>query len=1225
MHRKRLSCGFFIKLSLATTLLLLYPTPSLGSSRQCVQCASGKYSSVIGAGSCLDCGANLVTVGLGSNEEAACVAAAGYYKQGTAGVACPANTVSLQGATSQTDCTCAPGFFGPNGGPCAACPAGSYCLGGTAATTCPDANDGSASGSDELADCKCNAGYYGPDGGTTCQQCPDDTFCLGGELTQACPDLQHESSAGSDEQEDCTCKAGYVGLDGGVCNECPAGSYCLGGSSATACPGPTTSDAGASAETDCMCVEGYTGSVNACAACDAGTYKDEVGPQDCTACPLHSTSPGQSDALLDCICKAGYTGLDGQPCSACDTGTYKDQTGDGACQTCTGDSLSGQAAASADDCLCDPGFTGTGSTQCTGCAAGTYKTGAGSGACLSCPADSHSQAESDAQTDCACNTGFSGVDGGTCTLCPEGQYCTPGEAGPTNCPDDSRTPSTGASLVSECLCELGYSGTIATIADQCQQCPDNTFNDQHGGECQSCPEFSLSPAGSTAETQCLCAPGATGADGGPCTQCGDGFYKTGSGTAACQACPSAPHQTSLPGSTAAADCRCKAGYSGADGGACYACNPNHYKDTVGDSACEVCPDFTNSPVASTALSACECIDGYVGVAGQECGKDCPPGFQPGPEDLRCVGCLPGTYKPDWGDEACTPCPAHSDHYFYNQTAQTACDCVVGFVINDAALQESPPRVQCDTCPSGTFGNFNFENICHDCFATVSGACVSFSGGDNTHCPGLCQVPAGYEVMPSGNNIVQCEAGEYSPGGAQLSCLACATGSHSTEVGSTAIAACLCQPGFSRSSVDVACAKCGANTYKTSTDTAGAGGNGPCAACPANAVSLEASDALLDCRCPAGYTGADGAACAACPEDTFKEGVGSAACQQCPTHASSLEASTSAAACACDPGFSGGSGPCTACPIGSFNLVVGALTCTSCGPNAVTASEASDQRDDCVCDTGYEAHPLNGGPALPTGSCVPTCALGQAYSDDAGACVPCLAGLYKAAVGAQACSECGSPRNASAVGSDEAADCTCRAGEMGLFGPMVSVITSLGDLSLPKEHPGSPTGLAAGAHRLKSVAFTSMAGAQVSVTVAHEGTTLTLFECEPRDCADTTVELFGLRGALSVVVASGTPAWTVAVWEGRDWVVGSVHDESSLTPSTHANAEPGSELATLWADTVQRISTIIVRDSLSVGDHLFVLSDGVAAYHTHPADGEPYQLVCAPCPPGVVCGPPVAFP
>jgi len=112
-----------------------------------------------------------------------------------------------------------------------------------------------------------------------------------------------------------------------------------------------------------------------------------------------------------------------------------------------------------------------------------------------------------------------------------------------------------------------------------------------------------------------------------------------------------------------------------------------------------------------------------------------------------------------------------------------------------------------------------------------------------------------------------------------------------------------------------------------------------------------------------------------------------------------------------------------------------------------------------------------------------------------------------------------------------------------------------------------------------------------------------------------VELSGLRGTLAVVVAQGSPAWTVAVWEGRDWVMGTVHDATSITPAALSDA-PG---------IASQLSSIIVRDSLGLGDHIFLLVDGAVAYHSLPPDGEPYQLVCAPCPPGVVCGPPVAFP
>ena len=53
---------------------------------------------------------------------------------------CPRNFGSPIGSTSVSNCTCAPGFFGPAGGPCTPCPSGTYKKDtGTAAacTPCP--------------------------------------------------------------------------------------------------------------------------------------------------------------------------------------------------------------------------------------------------------------------------------------------------------------------------------------------------------------------------------------------------------------------------------------------------------------------------------------------------------------------------------------------------------------------------------------------------------------------------------------------------------------------------------------------------------------------------------------------------------------------------------------------------------------------------------------------------------------------------------------------------------------------------------------------------------------------------------------------------------------------------------------------------------------------------------------------------------------------------------
>ena len=48
-------------------------------------------------------------------------------------------------------------------------------------------------------------------------------------------------------------------------------------------------------------------------------------------------------------------------------------------------------------------------------------------------------------------------------------------------------------------------------------------------ECTSCPDYSDSPAGSSAATDCICNAGYTGSNGGTCTACTAGKYKPAAG------------------------------------------------------------------------------------------------------------------------------------------------------------------------------------------------------------------------------------------------------------------------------------------------------------------------------------------------------------------------------------------------------------------------------------------------------------------------------------------------------------------------------------------------------------------------------------------------------------------------------------------------------------------------------------------------------------------------
>ena len=71
--------------------------------------------------------------------------------------------------------------------------------------------------------------------------------------------------------------------------------------------------------------------------------------------------------------------------------------------------------------------------------------------------------------------------------------------------------------------------------------------------CVLCPANTTSASNSASITDCKCAPGYTGADGGPCTVCGVGFYKSTIGSAACTDC------------SVSSSCQCAAGSTGVVG------------------------------------------------------------------------------------------------------------------------------------------------------------------------------------------------------------------------------------------------------------------------------------------------------------------------------------------------------------------------------------------------------------------------------------------------------------------------------------------------------------------------------------------------------------------------------------------------------------------------------------------------------------------------------------
>lgn len=157
-------------------------------------------------------------------------------------------------------------------------------------------------------------------------------------------------------------------------------------------------------------------------------------------------------------------------------------------------------------------------------------------------------------------------------------------------------------------CNAGYTGPDG---GPCSACPTGTWKSATGsGSCTGCPFFSggtCTPC--TDSTACLCNAGYSGPDGGSCTACVAATYKSGNGSQACTSCPA--NSGSL--GTALTVCPCDAGFTGPDG-ACEACAVGTHKSAPGPSACEACPENTTSALAS---SSCVCDKGYYDLAALE--------------------------------------------------------------------------------------------------------------------------------------------------------------------------------------------------------------------------------------------------------------------------------------------------------------------------------------------------------------------------------------------------------------------------------------------------------------------------------------------------------------------------------------------------------------------------------------------------------------------------------
>ena len=630
------------------------------------------------------------------------------------------------------------------------------------------------------------------------------------------------------------------------------------------CPATTnTTSFGATSIGRCSCAAGYAIDESqganddsddiaaVCSPCADGSFKPETSNTMCTSCPEFSTTSGVGSMM--CICDQGFVSqltfkleittrddicISGDSIR-CPADMWKDSYNQ--CNDCPEYSTSLEGSSDLNSCKCFAGYDGTTEPgTCKPCSPGYYKDIQGNSLCSECATGSFTNGGYGSVA-CLCEVGYSTQGGDTCGECLANSYKD--FIGPNECIQCKAHSLSGAGSTdrSDCLCLAGY-GTPQS-ADICDACDANSYKADPGNEpCTACT--SNSDSGAAGGVTCECVAGFTGPDNGPCVRCEPGTYKGNTGSEACTAC--AGNSTSNAGSTSIGNCVCDKGYYGLQSSACKPCPKGSYQDTVGSSQCKQCDSTRVAPAASTDVTDCECR----------------PGYTPGTEGEVCSMCEAGKFKSTAGSAACQECPSNSE----SSTASVICSCSPGYTGVDGG--------PCLPCEPGFFKKGAGSNECIAC-------------PDNSESPGgssTCQCSAGSSGADDGP-CQNCTAGSYKSTIGTSNCVSCFLNAMSLS-GSKSIDACLCNAGYEQR--DYQCDACIAGYQK---ELWGTDSCTPCAAetfsseaameCSACTFSSSSTEASAICQCDAGYSSQlNGSLCHACLGDTYKSTTGNSQCEIC---------------------------------------------------------------------------------------------------------------------------------------------------------------------------------------------------------------------------------------------------------------------------------------------------------------------------------------------------------
>jgi hypothetical protein len=496
-------------------------------------------------------------------------------------------------------------------------------------------------------------------------------FVTGFELGQILIRRRSEDSPQSGATSCQDCVAGkYLATEGAssasACLDCGAGGYsnATGVSACQLCPvGKHSTTLGANTSSTCIsCVAGKyqategASSASACLDCGAGGYSNATGVSACQLCPMgtYSTTLGANTSST---------------CTSCVAGKYSATVGASSASTCINCAAGTHSAF----------YGATAMATCVPCSAGTYSSEMGASLCLGCGAGTYSN-----------TTGVS-----ACLLCGIGKYAS--ALGVSVCPDCTSGKYSAIEGMSNCTdCTAGkYNNDTGLSA--CQLCPAGKYSTTLGASsettCVPCAKDSNSTSGSVNITECLCNPGYSGNDGGPCQACTVGTYKPGKGSvcvrceagkyvdfvAAVSCLPCPVHSQSAEGSGNISLCLCNSGYVVRDEAGCIACVAGKYGSNNG-----TCSECDAGKFAAAGASVCTiCVAGSWSSGGA---ATC--------YDTRST-CELGSIRPS-DTSLCTPCEA-GKFGTYSASGERICQyCTPG------KYQNATGKINCIDCPAGNW-------------------------------------------------------------------------------------------------------------------------------------------------------------------------------------------------------------------------------------------------------------------------------------------------------------------------------------------------------------------------------------------------------------------------------------------------------------------------------------------------------------------------------------------